>query len=70
MCPILLKFFLHSIALISDYNQSSPHWPPWGQSKVAVVEMWPSWGGRGVKLHLFFGGVGGEHFFQCIFQRI
>ena len=35
------------------YSQTSPQRPPWGQKKVAVVERWPLWGGRGV-LRQFF----------------
>lgn len=36
------------------YSQTSPQLPPWGQRKVAVVEMWTLWGCTGVKQHLYF----------------
>jgi len=39
-----------------SYSWTSPQWPPWGQKKVAVVEKWLLWGGRGVIWQINFGG--------------
>ena len=36
------------------YSGTSSYRPPWGQNKVAVVERWPLWGGRGV---IYFGHI-------------
>ena len=36
-----------------SYSQTSPQWPPWGQKKLAVVEKWRLWGGRGVIWQIF-----------------
>ena len=36
------------------YSQTSPQWLLWGQKKVAEVERWSLWGGRGLKHDNFF----------------
>lgn len=37
----------------TTYSWTSPQWPSWGQKKVAVVERWSLWGGRGVIWQFF-----------------
>ena len=33
---------------VSHYSRITLQWPPWGQRKVAIVERWTLWRGRGV----------------------
>ena len=41
-----------------EHTPTSLQRQPWGQIKVAVLEGWPLWGGKGVVYHLsFFGGA-------------